>query len=1181
MFKETMRKLLSFALVLLMVGASIVAFVPTVEASAFSSSELTKLVSLDVKPYFQTEPNSCSGAASMMILQYFNAADGLNDIKLRDETNKTVYRISNALNKYMNNKDYSYKYVHKSELGTYLKNALVAGNPVIVRIAPVKKYFNYKSSGHYSVVTGIYYDKNNQMWLEMTDSYVNNFAANEYSNPTTGKVYIPLSELREYGYYEGKHDDNIYIIYSNVQRCDCRKIRDYDSLGVCNQCKKVFDHEPTRTDANGVWAITKKVSPSTTPYAAAQDKSFTFEAGAAVELLGKYTNAWDNVWYKVAYGDGKVGFVHENYLAQVATETYPSFLMVEATKDTEVMSMPCSTKTNSAAKELDILKKGDYATVYQMVKNVPGNYWYKVRTSDGVEGWIWCNETKVKYQSNEGDKVIIGNDLPTTHTYGNTRYVDFKVQTNYATIESVTGAIYNGTATSGSAVFDETLNVNSKSINLKGSKIDNEMKFAQLGAGKQYTLVISAVLTYNYYDPVAKSKAVYHYTVSKDWTFTVSGSSSGGTTQPTITPATITEDTYYFVNGEHRMYMISDTSGRSNIGASIAAFNSKYEFKVVKDGDHYDIVPVDGKNGYLLNAYWLTSSTKTCNNDEVTLYKSSQGWIFEKCGDGYLIHPRDNTSLSITREDDKLLVKTTTKADNQIWKLVSSACDHTFEYKHEEFDNLFESEGNHWLECTKCGYKTSYETHQWEFVMNTTGQFVMGNSKYHAYRCSVCGLGKYEYHEYSNECDPLCDICNSKVSEREVSHKYDNDCDSTCNVCGTTRSVTHTYSNPCDATCNNCGYVREATHSYEWVRNNETHCQECSICGAQTEPVEHEYRMIGMATDPALKDYHYYGCDICKWGVKELHVYDNDCDRDCNVCAYSGREVEHAASNEYGHDSEIHAKKCPICGGYYAQEEHKFSNDCDTTCNVCNYERSITHNYGALLLSDADGHWNACSVCGEKGNFESHNPGPEATEDSAQVCLDCGYVLEGKKNHEHIYGVYVHNEYQHWRECEADDCNARSDSAGHDFGNNCDVDCSACGFVREVQHEFTNDCDASCNVCGETRETEHTYDHGCDTACNVCGERRDTEHRYDNAEDEKCNECGFVRDVDNGGNNGGENNPGGETGEKPGNEPGAEDNTVDEPPVDEPEDNTTTVLIIAAAAIVTILGLALILRKRS
>ena len=50
-----------------------------------------------------------------------------------------------------------------------------------------------------------------------------------------------------------------------------------------------------------------------------------------------------------------------------------------------------------------------------------------------------------------------------------------------------------------------------------------------------------------------------------------------------------------------------------------------------------------------------------------------QRWYFEEYGSGYLIHPGDNVNLSLTRDTstNKLYVKTTTKASNQIWTLES------------------------------------------------------------------------------------------------------------------------------------------------------------------------------------------------------------------------------------------------------------------------------------------------------------------------------------------------------------------------------------------------------------------------------------------------------------------------------------------------------------------------------
>jgi hypothetical protein len=44
---------------------------------------------------------------------------------------------------------------------------------------------------------------------------------------------------------------------------------------------------------------------------------------------------------------------------------------------------------------------------------------------------------------------------------------------------------------------------------------------------------------------------------------------------------------------------------------------------------------------------------------------------------------------------------------------------------------------------------------------------------------------------------------------------------------------------------------------------------------------------------------------------------------------------------------------------------------------------------------------------------------------------------------------------------------------------------------RYTEHEFENDCDADCSVCGYVRTpADHVYDDGEDLTCNVCGAER-------------------------------------------------------------------------------------------
>ena len=59
--------------------------------------------------------------------------------------------------------------------------------------------------------------------------------------------------------------------------------------------------------------------------------------------------------------------------------------------------------------------------------------------------------------------------------------------------------------------------------------------------------------------------------------------------------------------------------------------------------------------------------------------------------------------------------------------------------------------------------------------------------------------------------------------------------------------------------------------------------------------------------------------------------------------------------------------------------------------------------YGHTLegdyISSVGGHWQLCSVCGERGSVNEHNPNGPATAESASVCVDCGYEIAPKLPH--------------------------------------------------------------------------------------------------------------------------------------------------------------------------------------
>jgi len=1147
-----MKKVLSVLLVIVMAVTSIIAFVPAIEASAAKTMTVDELKEQIVYSYEQAKKlsgrSSFNGYCGTMVGYQLKALGVNTDLWAVNGNDHYDHYVN------MNKTSTGYKVncypaskgTIEQILNTITKNGTVDAYNILVGFQKGSTSEAGQKYGHVLLINGI---------IDGTVYFC------ESANRTIDGIWrkegtVISCSISTFSQYYHKSCTQFEGIVHFGWPCDCEE---YNSDGTCSNCGTPFNYESTKTSVSGIYAITKKISPSTTPYATTQDTSYTFKAGTAVELLGKYKNAWDNVWYKVSYGNGKTGYLYESYVSKVATTVEPSHILATATVQTEVMSLPCSAKTNSASYEVAILKKGDTFDVTQVVTNIAGNYWYKVKTAAGDEGWVWCEDTKVNSLNKESNKIIIGSDMPTTHTAGKTRHVDYKLQTSYSNIKNVTGAIYNGTATSGTAVYKKTMNIGSKYVNLYDSDIDDAMKFASLSAGKQYTFVISATLVYKYYDYTTDSLTTYEYPVSKSWTFTVqsSGSSSGSTT---ITPATITEGTYYFSNDDYKMYMISDTSGKNNIGASNGTVSTKYQFNVVKDGSYYKIVPVDGKNGYVLNSYWASGST-TKNGDEVTLYKNtsdpSQRWVFEKCGDGYLIHPADATHLSITRDGSKLYVKTTTKEANQMWKLESPECSHTY-------DNACDTT------CNKCGATRSI-THTYSNTCDSS--------------CNVCGATRSVSHSYSSSYNSnssthwkTCTKCGATTTASE--HDYSNACDTSCNTCGYTRTTTHTYSNGCDTSCNVCGATRTTNHSFntDYSTNQNEHWYSCTVCGEKHALQEHKYS---------------YGCDrtcdICgyyrSWGSHDMYVvslddvamtmacrncsetryithnYDNDCDESCAFCGHI-RIITHTYSNDCDNT-------CNVCGATRSTS-HKYDNDCDTSCNICGATRTVSHNYGTSYSNNQNGHWHICTVCGAKGTVENHTPGAPATETTPQTCTKCGYVIQGALGHTHNYpSEYEKDVNSHWNECS---CGAKSNINDHIYDNGCDTSCNVCGYARTTQHVYSHNCDTDCNECGYKRSIRHTYEHGCDPTCSVCGDVRETEHVFDDDQDKECNECGFTRELntpDDGQNPDDGQTPAPDTGNDD------EDNNDGKKGID-----TTTVIIVSVAAVVTILGLTLIFRKR-
>ena len=182
-----------------------------------------------------------------------------------------------------------------------------------------------------------------------------------------------------------------------------------------------------------------------------------------------------------------------------------------------------------------------------------------------------------------------------------------------------------------------------------------------------------------------------------------------------------------------------------------------------------------------------------------------------------------------------------------------------------------------------------------------------------------------------------------------------------------------------------------------------------------------------------LKDatWHY---NICK----DTHTYSEDCDATCNKCEWKRTTIT----------------------------PHIFSADCDNTCNTCN-EQTRTVNITHAYSSSCDAICNLCNENTRTVNVPHMYYVSFDTQDHFRMCDDCGYIIEVKP---------------------------------HKFDSACDTTCN-CGYVRTITHDYKATFDADnhfdrCTVCGDVVNVKaHEFENNCDTTCD-CGYERTITHSY-------------------------------------------------------------------------------------
>ena len=291
----------------------------------------------------------------------------------------------------------------------------------------------------------------------------------------------------------------------------------------------------------------------------------------------------------------------------------------------------------------------------------------------------------------------------------------------------------------------------------------------------------------------------------------------------------------------------------------------------------------------------------------------------------------------------------------------------------------------------------------------------------------------------------------------------------------------HIYTDDADTTCNVCGYVRTVTSETVPVSQITLNKAETSISVGNSEtltatvaPENATIKALTWASsDENVATVAPDGTvTAVKAGAATITATAADGSGKSAVCkvTVTGDTTPPAHEHRYGDwnkDGTNHWHEC-IDAACPEQSEsikdkaaHIYTDDADTTCNICGYVRTVTppaheHRYGDWS-KDGTNHWHECTDadCPEQSESIKDKEAHIYTDDADTTCNICGYERTvTPPAHEHRYGDWSRDATSHWHECTDTDCPNRNESitdkAAHVYTDYTDTTCNVCGYERTV-----------------------------------------------------------------------------------------------------------------------------------
>ncbi len=475
----------------------------------------------------------------------------------------------------------------------------------------------------------------------------------------------------------------------------------------------------------------------------------------------------------------------EGYLSKCTF--YSSYCTVKLTvNSSDIRTLPCSANTDSASQKIETASKGDEYVTVGLYKNTAGNYWYKVKASNGSIGYLHAKGTELVRTLS--DITVSGVSAPTEIVKGNSFVIGGEISTSYTKLTHVGAYVLSGSTVK---TGKENLEVSSNYYSLKGSTLDSNVKFGSLAAGT-YTYRIQAQYVNCYVKDTTTLQTVTTRITLYEKTFTV------------VTSATCTHSWGAYQADSNNHWKVcskcgattakqSHSGGTASCTAKAVCSTCNVSYGSIK-AHSYTVLQSNGTDHWHKCAHCsATTSTQAHSGGTASCTKQAACSV---CGasygslksHSYTVPKSDSSSHwyqcadcgSNGSKTNHVPGEAATETDPQICTVCSYVIAPATGHILHSYTVLQTDESHHWYKCSDCEAISEKATHSGgtatctqqaacEVCQTIYGQLenhqftvIQGDDSFHWNGCAACpAVDEKKAHSCGD--DNICDVCGYAV----------------------------------------------------------------------------------------------------------------------------------------------------------------------------------------------------------------------------------------------------------------------------------------------------------------------------------------------------------------------------------------------------------------------------------